>query len=51
MLSLDSGPLWSAVHGDGSDNRVNRDAVFEAESIDTSVGILTAVFQGFRKVF
>ena len=50
-LGLDSGPLWSAVHGDGSDNRVNWDAVFEAETVDTSHGILTAVFQGLRKAF
>lgn len=50
-LDLGSAALWTAAHSDGSDNRVNWDAVFEAETVDTSLGILTAVFQGLRKAF
>lgn len=43
--------LWTAAHSDGSDNRVNWNAVADADTIDTSLGVLTAVFQGLRKAF
>ena len=43
--------LWAAAHSDGSDNRINWNAVADAESIETSLGVLTAVFQGLRKAF
>lgn len=51
MLSSASGTLWSAAHEDGSSNRINGDAVMEAATYSTSLGILSAVFQGIRKAF
>ena len=43
--------LWTAAHSDGSDNRINWNAIADADTIETSLGILTAVFQGLRKAF
>ena len=50
-LRAEAGGLWRAAHGDGSDNRINVDAVIDAAVLDTSLGILTAAFQGLRKAF
>ena len=50
-LRYSDAELWTAAHGDGSDNRVNWNAVADADSIDTSLGVLTAAFQGLRKAF
>lgn len=43
--------LWIAAHSDGSDNRVNWNAVADAGTIETSLGVVTAIFQGLRKAF
>ncbi len=40
-----------AVHGDGSENRINGEAIVEATVLEPSLGIVTAVFQGIRKAF
>ncbi len=48
---LEKGGLWTAAHQDGSDNRVNADAIGDAASVGTSLGVLTAVFQFGRKAF
>jgi len=44
--------LWIAAHKDGSDNRVNWNAVADADIVGgASLGILAAVFQGLKKAF
>ena len=43
--------LWSAAHEDDSKNRINGDAILEAGSYGTSVGILAALFMWIRKKF
>ena len=43
--------LWIAAHDDGSKNRINEDAVFEAASSDITLGILTGLFMWIRKRF
>ena len=43
--------LWTAAHKDGSDNRVNWEDVADAVTVDASLGVLSAVFQGLRKMF
>ena len=50
-LRASSAGLWVAAHGDGSDNRVNWNAVADAVTIETSLGVITAIFQGLRKAF
>ena len=41
--------LWGAVNNDGSENEIDEDAVIEAASYDTSLGILTGLFMWGRK--
>ncbi len=48
---LEKGGLWSAAHNDGSDNRVNAQAIADAATVSASLGILAAAFQGIRKAF
>lgn len=43
--------LWTAAHGDGSDNRINVDEVLEAGTYSTSLGVLDGILQGARKAF
>lgn len=44
--------LWTAAHRDGSDNRVNWNAVADADIVGgASLGILAAAFQGLKKSF
>ena len=50
-LSSESGKLWSAAHGDGSENRINGDVILEAGSYAASFGILAAVLMWIRKKF
>lgn len=52
VMKLSSGQkLWIAAHDDGSRNRINEDAVFEAASSDITLGILTGLFMWIRKRF
>ena len=41
-LASETKKLWTAAHEDGSDNRVNGDAVLEASSYDLTFGFLAA---------
>ena len=44
--------LWTAAHRDGSDNRINWDAVVDADIVGSiSLSILAVAFQGVRKAF
>lgn len=43
--------LWLAVHGDGSDNRINEDRILEAASYSIGIGLLSAAAQGIRRRF
>jgi len=43
--------LWSAAHADGSDNRINSDAILNASTYGADFGILAALGQGIRKLF
>ena len=44
--------LWTASHKDGSDNRVNWNAVADADIVGgASLGFLAAAFQGLKKAF
>ncbi len=50
-LGSGMGAFWSASHPDGSDNRIDADAVLEAGSYGIPLGILSALFQGIRKKY
>lgn len=50
-LGPDRAPLWCAAHADGSDNRVDADAVLDAAGYGVTFGVLSAVSQFFRKTF
>ena len=50
-LDPDKGLLWSAVHDDGSGNRINENAVLEASILDVGLGILTAASEWIKKKF
>ena len=50
-LSSGNRELWCASHADGSDNRINGGAIADAATVSTSLGIISAVFQGIRKAF
>lgn len=50
-LGSGTGAFWSASHPDGSDNRIDADAVLEAGSYGIPLGILSALFQGIRKKY
>ena len=50
-LSAGNCGYWRAAHGDGSDNRINGEAIMDAAAVETSIGILTAMFQGLKKAF
>lgn len=50
-LGSGTGAFWSAAHPDGSDNRIDADAVLEAGSYGIPLGILSALFQGIRKKY
>ena len=50
-LGSEEAPLWRAAHGDGSENRMNIEAVLDAATYDASLGILSAAFQGIRKAW
>ena len=50
-LASETKKLWTAAHEDGSDNRVNGDAVLEASSYDLTFGFLAAGFMWVRKLF
>ena len=50
-LSSGKRELWHAAHNDGSDNRINGEAVMETASYSTTLGIFSAIFQGIRKAF
>lgn len=40
-----------AAHSDGSDNRIDSDAIMDAATVGATIGIMTAVFQGLKKAF
>ena len=48
-LSAGNGKLWSAVHQDGSDNRINGDVVLEASTYGAEFGFFAAAAQWIRK--
>ena len=50
-LGSDKATLWRAAHGDGSDNRINADAVMDVAAYSTALGVVSAVSQFFRKAF
>ena len=50
-LGAGTSGLWTAAHYDGSDNRIDENAILEDASYDISLGIFSAVFQGIRKAF
>ena len=50
-LSSGERELWCAAHEDGSNNRINGDAILDAASYGMPLGILSAAFQGIRKAF
>ena len=50
-LSSGKGGLWVAAHQDGSDNRINGEAIMDAAACSTFLGILTGIFQGLKKAF
>ena len=50
-LSAGETKLWSAVHKDDTDNRINGDEVLEASTYGIGVGLLTAGEQWLRKLF
>lgn len=43
--------LCAAAHSDGSDNRINADAIGDAAAVNASLGVLAAIFQGVKKAF
>ena len=43
--------LWLAAHNDGSDNRINGEAILDAASYHTAFGILATLFMWIRKTF
>lgn len=52
ISDLDAGQtIWRAAHGDGSENRINEDAVMETATHSISLGLLTAFFLWIRKRF
>ena len=50
-LSSGKGGLWVAAHQDGSDNRINGEAIMDAAACSTFLGILTGIFQALKKAF
>jgi len=50
-LSPESAALWAAAHADGSDNRINGEAVMDAAVLNTGLGVAVAAFQGLKKLF
>ena len=50
-LSAGETKLWSSVHKDDTDNRINGDEVLEASTDGIGVGLLTAGEQWLRKLF
>ena len=43
--------FWTASHSDGSENKINEDAVWDAANADASLGILTAAALWIRKLW
>ena len=43
--------FWTAAHSDGSENKINEDAVWDAANADASLGILTAAALWVRKLW
>ena len=51
-LSSGDSKLWLAAHEDGSDNRIDGDAILNISSkYGEEFGVISAVFQGIRKRF
>ena len=51
-LSSEDNKLWLAAHEDGSDNRINGEAILNTSSkYGEWFGVISAVFQGIRKLF
>ena len=50
-LSSGQNSLWSAAHGDGSENRINGEAVAETAEYSFSLAFLTAGLMWARKQF
>ena len=50
-LGIGGEALWTAAHGDGSDNRINGDVVLEASAYGADVGLLAAGAQWIRRLF
>ena len=51
LLSSGNQTLCSAAHYDGSDNRINGEAVVEAATVSFSIAFMTAAFMWLRKKF
>ena len=45
------GALWHPAHGDGSDNRINEDAIADSATVSFSLAFLTAGVLWARKAF
>ncbi len=50
-LSVGEGKLWCAAHADGSDNRIDGEAILEASTFGADIGLLEAGVQWIRKLF
>ena len=50
-LSSGKEKLWLAAHADGSDNRINENAIADATDFGVEVTAATALFQWARKLF
>lgn len=50
-LSMGKGVLWSAAHSDGSDNRINGQAIADTATVSFSAAAMVGGFQWIRKLF
>ena len=50
-LSMGKGVLWSAAHSDGSDNRINGQAIVDTATVSFSAAAMVGGFQWIRKLF
>lgn len=50
-LLMGKGVVWSAAHGDGSDNRINGQAIADTATVSSSAAAMVGGFQWIRKLF
>ena len=50
-LSAGKGSIWIAAHNDGSDNKINEDAILDTASYSIFLAVLSTIGQSLRKMF